>query len=277
MTVHQAPDVKYATVVHVLPYAEDLEGVTGETFETFLQPFFEGEFKPVRRFCFCLLLGSFRVIFASSTWGSTECHYHACDEENTAYRRSLTHTVGSGVNALEATVSFKPDTLADCGDAICSRRKLCRMKGAAEICRSACPSNAHGLWCKKTEQEVEIPPSVFGFAYGVHVCSSWFVRVDSHGWLGPMRAGIGDIVSTKTLPEMSLWLRYCAFFMECAPCSGRWRVRLLKVVCYLYCRICNTDWCLLRSSLIADQLVRQVFCNCMNMSLIWLVIWWIKQ
>lgn len=39
--------MKYATVVHVLPYAEDLEGVTGETFETFLQPFFEGEFKPV--------------------------------------------------------------------------------------------------------------------------------------------------------------------------------------------------------------------------------------
>lgn len=50
VTVHEAPDVKYATVVHVLPYAEDLEGVTGETFETFLQPFFEGEFKPVRHF-----------------------------------------------------------------------------------------------------------------------------------------------------------------------------------------------------------------------------------
>lgn len=47
VTVHEAPDVKYATVVHVLPFAEDLEGVTGETFETFLQPFFEGEFKPV--------------------------------------------------------------------------------------------------------------------------------------------------------------------------------------------------------------------------------------
>ncbi|CAN0045160.1 unnamed protein product [Ectocarpus sp. 4 AP-2014] len=49
VTVHEAPDVKYATVVHVLPYAEDLEGVTGETFETFLQPFFEGEFKPLRK------------------------------------------------------------------------------------------------------------------------------------------------------------------------------------------------------------------------------------
>lgn len=47
VTVHEAADVKYATVVHVLPYAEDLEGVTGETFETFLQPFFEGGFKPV--------------------------------------------------------------------------------------------------------------------------------------------------------------------------------------------------------------------------------------
>lgn len=62
VTVHQAPDVKYATVVHVLPYAEDLEGVTGETFETFLQPFFEGEFKPVSVaffawcfFCFAML------------------------------------------------------------------------------------------------------------------------------------------------------------------------------------------------------------------------------
>ena len=48
VTVHEAPDVKYATVVQVLPYAEDLEGVTGETFETFLEPFFSGDFKPVR-------------------------------------------------------------------------------------------------------------------------------------------------------------------------------------------------------------------------------------
>ena len=47
VTVHEAPDVKYATVVQVLPYSEDLEGVSGEMFETFLQPFFEGEFKPV--------------------------------------------------------------------------------------------------------------------------------------------------------------------------------------------------------------------------------------
>eukprot|EP00903_Cladosiphon_okamuranus_P010727 g10139.t1 len=49
VTVHEAPDVKYATVVQVLPYAEDLEGVTGETFETFLEPFFSGDFKPLRK------------------------------------------------------------------------------------------------------------------------------------------------------------------------------------------------------------------------------------
>ncbi|CAN0179118.1 unnamed protein product, partial [Discosporangium mesarthrocarpum] len=57
-TVHEAPDVKYASVVHVLPYQEDLEGVTGETFETFLQPFFDGDFKPVRKGLMCgVLLG----------------------------------------------------------------------------------------------------------------------------------------------------------------------------------------------------------------------------
>ncbi|CAM9576136.1 unnamed protein product [Chrysoparadoxa australica] len=48
-TVHEAPDIKYATVVHVLPYAEDLEGISGDIFETFLQPYFEEEFKPLRR------------------------------------------------------------------------------------------------------------------------------------------------------------------------------------------------------------------------------------
>lgn len=62
VTVHEAPDVKYATVVHVLPYAEDLEGVTGETFETFLQPFFEGEFKPLRKGDTFVTRGAMRTV-----------------------------------------------------------------------------------------------------------------------------------------------------------------------------------------------------------------------
>lgn len=47
--VHEAPDMKYATVVQVLPYADDLEGISGELFETFLEPYFDGEFKPLRK------------------------------------------------------------------------------------------------------------------------------------------------------------------------------------------------------------------------------------
>jgi hypothetical protein len=31
----------------LLPYAEDLEGLSGDLFETFLEPYFDGEFKPV--------------------------------------------------------------------------------------------------------------------------------------------------------------------------------------------------------------------------------------
>ncbi|CAM9163821.1 unnamed protein product [Ascophyllum nodosum] len=62
VTVHEAPDVKYATVVQVLPYSEDLEGVSGEMFETFLQPFFEGEFKPLRKGDTFLTRGAMRSV-----------------------------------------------------------------------------------------------------------------------------------------------------------------------------------------------------------------------
>lgn len=48
-TIHEAPDIRYATVVHVLPFADDVEGLSGDIFETFLQPYFSGEFKPLRK------------------------------------------------------------------------------------------------------------------------------------------------------------------------------------------------------------------------------------
>jgi hypothetical protein len=39
--------VLFFVCVQLLPYAEDLEGLSGDLFETFLEPYFDGEFKPV--------------------------------------------------------------------------------------------------------------------------------------------------------------------------------------------------------------------------------------
>ncbi len=48
-TVHEAPDIRYGTVVHVLPFKKDVEGISGELFETFLQPYFSDQFKPLKK------------------------------------------------------------------------------------------------------------------------------------------------------------------------------------------------------------------------------------
>ncbi len=47
--VHEAPDIRYGTVVHVLPFKKDVEGISGELFETFLQPYFSDQFKPLKK------------------------------------------------------------------------------------------------------------------------------------------------------------------------------------------------------------------------------------
>ncbi len=48
-TVHEAPDILYGTVVHVLPFKKDVEGISGDVFETFIQPYFSDQFKPLKK------------------------------------------------------------------------------------------------------------------------------------------------------------------------------------------------------------------------------------
>eukprot|EP00640_Fibrocapsa_japonica_P000957 CAMPEP_0113934062 /NCGR_PEP_ID=MMETSP1339-20121228/1386_1 /TAXON_ID=94617 /ORGANISM="Fibrocapsa japonica" /LENGTH=856 /DNA_ID=CAMNT_0000935681 /DNA_START=199 /DNA_END=2769 /DNA_ORIENTATION=- /assembly_acc=CAM_ASM_000762 len=47
--VQPAPDVKYGKQVAVVPYAEDIEGLSGDLFETFIKPYFEENYRPLRR------------------------------------------------------------------------------------------------------------------------------------------------------------------------------------------------------------------------------------
>eukprot|EP01028_Stygiella_incarcerata_P013181 TRINITY_DN815_c0_g1_i2.p1 TRINITY_DN815_c0_g1~~TRINITY_DN815_c0_g1_i2.p1 ORF type:complete len:709 (-),score=208.22 TRINITY_DN815_c0_g1_i2:1531-3657(-) len=49
VTLHPCPEIKYGTKVHVLPYEDTIEGLTGDIFEAFLKPHFLESYRPVHK------------------------------------------------------------------------------------------------------------------------------------------------------------------------------------------------------------------------------------
>jgi len=49
VSVHTLPDVKYGRRIHVLPFADTVEGVTGNLFDVYLKPYFLDAYRPVRK------------------------------------------------------------------------------------------------------------------------------------------------------------------------------------------------------------------------------------
>merc|ERR1712159_246669 len=49
VSVHQCTDVKYGKRVHVLPFGDSIEGVTGNLFDVYLKPYFLEAYRPVRK------------------------------------------------------------------------------------------------------------------------------------------------------------------------------------------------------------------------------------
>ncbi|KAK4534844.1 hypothetical protein CDCA_CDCA03G0869 [Cyanidium caldarium] len=49
VSVHTIPDVKYGRRIHVLPFADTVEGVTGNLFDVYLKPYFLDAYRPVRK------------------------------------------------------------------------------------------------------------------------------------------------------------------------------------------------------------------------------------
>ena len=46
-SIHPCPDVKYGSKIHVLPFDDTIEGITGNIFEVFLKPYFLEAYRPV--------------------------------------------------------------------------------------------------------------------------------------------------------------------------------------------------------------------------------------
>lgn len=49
VSVHQCPDVKYGKRIHLLPFEDTTEGITGNLFDIYLKPYFLEAYRPVRK------------------------------------------------------------------------------------------------------------------------------------------------------------------------------------------------------------------------------------
>lgn len=62
VSLHQCPDVKYGARVHVLPFEDTVEGVSGNLFDAFLKPYFVEAYRPVRKGDTFLVRGGMRTV-----------------------------------------------------------------------------------------------------------------------------------------------------------------------------------------------------------------------
>lgn len=62
VSIHQCPDVKYGKRVHILPFEDTCEGITGNLFDAFLKPYFVEAYRPVRKGDTFLVRGGMRTV-----------------------------------------------------------------------------------------------------------------------------------------------------------------------------------------------------------------------
>eukprot|EP00301_Raphidiophrys_heterophryoidea_P002731 c11266_g1_i2.p1 GENE.c11266_g1_i2~~c11266_g1_i2.p1 ORF type:complete len:808 (-),score=279.56 c11266_g1_i2:86-2509(-) len=62
VSVHACPDVKYGKRIHVLPFDDSIEGVTGNLFDVFLKPYFLDAYRPLRKDDTFLVRGGMRAV-----------------------------------------------------------------------------------------------------------------------------------------------------------------------------------------------------------------------
>ncbi|KAI3644208.1 hypothetical protein MP228_010372 [Amoeboaphelidium protococcarum] len=62
ISVHACTDIKYGTKVHVLPFDDSVEGVTGNLFDVYLKPYFLESYRPLRKGDTFLVRGGMRAV-----------------------------------------------------------------------------------------------------------------------------------------------------------------------------------------------------------------------
>jgi len=62
VSLHNAGEVKYGEKVHILPFEDTVQGISGNLFETYLKPYFQESYRPVKKGDCFLVRGGFRPV-----------------------------------------------------------------------------------------------------------------------------------------------------------------------------------------------------------------------
>lgn len=62
VSIQACPDIKYGQRIHVLPFDDTVEGLTGNLFETFLKPYFLEAYRPIHKDDVFIVRGAMRSV-----------------------------------------------------------------------------------------------------------------------------------------------------------------------------------------------------------------------
>lgn len=62
VTIHACPDIKYLTKVCVLPFDDTVEGLSGNLFQSFLEPYFRGSVRTLKKNDTFVCRGAMRAV-----------------------------------------------------------------------------------------------------------------------------------------------------------------------------------------------------------------------
>jgi len=121
VSLHNAGEVQYGKAIHVLPFDDMVEGLTGNLFETYLKPYFQEAYRPVRKGDTFLVRGGFRSVeFKVMEIDPTEEEYCIVAPE------TLIHCDGDPVKREdeERADEVGYDDIGGCGKALSMMREM---------------------------------------------------------------------------------------------------------------------------------------------------------
>jgi transitional endoplasmic reticulum ATPase len=62
VSVHNTGEVPYGKAIHVLPFDDSVQGISGNLFETYLKPYFQEAYRPVKKGDTFLVTEGFRPV-----------------------------------------------------------------------------------------------------------------------------------------------------------------------------------------------------------------------
>merc|ERR1719443_1011594 len=124
VSLHAVGDVKYGEKVHVLPFEDTVQGITGNLFETYLKPYFQESYRPVKKGDCFLVRGGFRPVEFKVV--EVEVKENPDEDVCIVAPETITHCDGDPIKREdeEGMDDVGYDDLGGCGKALALMREM---------------------------------------------------------------------------------------------------------------------------------------------------------